>query len=231
MNKENAMKKINSIGKAGTVISIIMQIILIVGMMAVLLAGIIVFCLPADLFEFRIESSGSVEFDMNGIPEKDLKAFSNENPAVNSGFSLNGINYKAVKTVVDGSRVITDLEGSSAAITPVWLRVIMVTAAVLLIITMVVMCFVKKLCQSIKDCSSPFEERVVKSLEHCAWALIPWVVVCSICKSVLGAATSGNANLTLNISLSTVLVILLIFGLTYIFKYGAELQTESDETL
>ena len=44
-------------------------------------------------------------------------------------------------------------------------------------------------------------------------------------------AFTSNIRTGFNIDIPTVIVILLLFGLAYVFKYGAVLQTESDETL
>lgn len=233
MNKEKALKSINSIGKAGTVISTVMQIMLIVGITALIIAGIVVMNIPGDMFEFRIESGGSIEFDANALPQSGIKLFSynSGDPNVDINFSMNGIDYKAVNTVVNGDHVYADLEGKTNVITPSGLMIVLIAAAAILLLTMLVMIFIKKLCMSIRDCSTPFEESVIKGLERCTWVLIPWVVVAGVAKNVIESVLSGSHNLMFSISLSTVLVILLLFVLTYIFKYGAELQTESDETL
>ena len=233
MNKEKALKSINNIGKAGTVISTIMQILLIVGIVAVIIAGIVIMSIPKDMFEFRINSGGSIEFNMNSLPEGGVKLFSNNSsdPTLDMNFSMNGIDYKAVNTVVNGNHVFADLEGNTNVINPSGLVIVLIAAAAILLLTMVVMIFIKKLCKSIRDCSTPFEQDVIKGLERCVWVLIPWVVVTGVAKNVMEGVLSGSRNLMFSVSLSTVLVILLLFGLTYVFKYGAELQTESDETL
>ena len=57
------------------------------------------------------------------------------------------------------------------------------------------------------------------------------VLLSGISENVIESALTGGKNMLFSVDLSTVLVILLIFALTYIFKYGAQLQTESDETL
>ena len=210
-----------------------MQIMLIVGIVAVIVAGVIVMNIPKDCFEFRIQSGGAIEFDVNGLPGGGVKLFSHGSgdPNVDVNFSMNGISYKAVNTVVNGDHVYTDLEGRTNVITPTALMIVVIAAAAILLLTMLVMIFIKKLCKSIRDCSTPFEEDVIKGLEHCVWVLIPWVVVTGVAKNVIESVLSGSRNMMFSISLSTVLVILLLFVLTYIFKYGAELQTESDETL
>lgn len=233
MNKEKALKSINSIGNAGTVISTVMQIFLIIGIIVVIIAGIVVMSIPGDVFEFSIRSGGSIEFDASALPKSGIKLLSYKpgDSTVNVNFSFNGINYKTVNTVVDGDHVTTELEGKTNVINRSGLMIVAVAAAVILMMTMAVMIFIKKLCKSIRDCSTPFEQDVITGLERCAWMLIPWVIVCGVAKNVIESVLSGAHNLMLSISLSTVLVIVLIFGLSYIFKYGAELQTESDETL
>jgi len=42
---------------------------------------------------------------------------------------------------------------------------------------------------------------------------------------------SGSSKVSLSINIAVVFTIVVIFALTYIFKYGAVLQQESDETL
>ena len=233
MNKEKVVRNINKIGKAGTIISTIMQIILIIGLVGVILGAAILLSIPSDMFSFRIESSGSMEFDVNGIPEEGLKFFSKDlkESFVNVDFNMNGIDYKATNTVVNGSHISTEVEGNSNVITPTRLGIVVAAAGVIVLLTFVVMLFIKKLCKSIRDCESPFDQAIIKNMECCAWALIPWIFVSGISENVIKAALTGGKNMLFSVDLSTVLVILLIFGLTYIFKYGAQLQTESDETL
>ncbi len=233
MDKERAVKNINKIGKAGTAISSIMQVFLIIGLVGIIVGAAFLLTIPSDLFSFSINSGGYMEFNVDGMTEGGLKLFSKD-PAgsfADVDFSMNGIDYKAVNTEVNGSHVSMDLEGTSNVITPARLCIVLAAAGVIVLMTMAVMIFIKKLCRSIRDCESPFDQTVIKNLEHCAWVLIPWVVVSGISQNFIKAALTGGRNMMFSINLSTVLVILLIFALTYIFKYGAQLQTESDETL
>lgn len=68
-------------------------------------------------------------------------------------------------------------------------------------------------------------------MKNLAISLIPWVVLSNISDMFLQYIMTGNYNIALSINLKIVLVIVLIFALIYIFKYGAVLQQESDETL
>ena len=64
-----------------------------------------------------------------------------------------------------------------------------------------------------------------------AFSLIPWVFLSSLVNSVSNSITTGGPHVSLSINLGMILIILVIFALTLIFKYGAVLQQESDETL
>jgi hypothetical protein len=68
-------------------------------------------------------------------------------------------------------------------------------------------------------------------MKNCAWVLIPWCVLGGAFESFMATAFTSNIRTGFNIDIPTVIVILLLFGLAYVFKYGAVLQTESDETL
>lgn len=233
MDKVKAVKNINKIGKAGTAISTVIQVFLIIGIVGVIVGAAFLLTIPSDLFSFSINSGGNMEFDVDGIAEAGFKLFSKdpEGSFVDVDFTMNGIDYEAVNTEVNGSHVSMELEGTSNVITPARLGIVLAAAGVILLMTMAVMIFIKKLCKSIRDCESPFDQTVIKNLEHCAWALIPWIFVSGISQNFIKAGLTGGRNMMFSVNLSTVLVILLIFALTYIFKYGAQLQTESDETL
>lgn len=103
--------------------------------------------------------------------------------------------------------------------------------AVLLGITQVTLYFIGFLCKAFRDCESPFEENVIKKMQHLAYALIPWTVASSLVEIVINNIIRGNKGVALSVDFGVILVVLLVFLLAYIFKYGAILQQESDETL
>ena len=100
------------------------------------------------------------------------------------------------------------------------------------IMTLVTLFFVGFLCKAFRYCESPFEENVIKKMQNLAISLIPWTIISSIADNfITNLINVGNFELGISIDIKVVLVIILIFVLVYIFKYGAVLQRESDETL
>ena len=100
-----------------------------------------------------------------------------------------------------------------------------------LALTLVTLYFVGALCKAFRYCESPFEETVTKKMQNLAFSLIPWAFFSSITEMVAQGSFTGKMELSVGIDLNMVLIIVLIFALVYIFKYGAVLQRESDETL
>ena len=106
-----------------------------------------------------------------------------------------------------------------------------VIAAVGLAMTFITLWFVGNLCKAFRDCQSPFEENVIKKMKHVAIALIPWCIISSVSDSTFNSIVSGKPSFSLSVDLGMVLIVLVVLVLVYIFKYGAVLQQESDETL
>jgi hypothetical protein len=86
------------------------------------------------------------------------------------------------------------------------------------------------LCKAFAKCNSPFDEEVIKKMRLFAISLIPWSVF-SMLGNYMIAYMSGSPKVNLSINIAVVFTIVVIFALTYIFRYGAVLQQESDETL
>ena len=100
-----------------------------------------------------------------------------------------------------------------------------------LTLTLITLFFVGSLCKAFQNCSSPFEENVIKKMQNFAVSLIPWTILTLVTNAVAVGLFSNKFNLNFTIDLDVVLLVLVVLVLVYIFKYGAILQQESDETL
>ncbi len=232
MNKETAVKRVNGIGKAGTIISRIAMVFLIIGIVGCLVSAMILSVLPKDFFEFNVVGSGNMEIHIDKmLPEAELeklgKAIENgEMNVANSSYASEEVIFSE-----DGRSILVDVTGDSTVINPGRVALVLWSALLYVVGTLVVVIFVEKLCKAFRDCKTPFEENIIKALQRLAWSLIPWLVLGSTLEGCISSAFKENVDIRLGVNLQTALVILLIFGLSYIFKYGAVLQQESDETL
>ena len=88
----------------------------------------------------------------------------------------------------------------------------------------------KALMKSLKACETPFTDDVIRNMTRFANSLIPVVVLNMLCGGLWNAVTRG-AEIGLTVNLGSVLVVAVIYLLVIVFRYGAQLQKESDETL
>ena len=145
--------------------------------------------------------------------------------------NVNGSEYETVNAEVTDTGMYVEAAVDTYSIELGDFGIVCALGAITLVALFITLLFAGKLCQAFRDCESPFEEKVVKQLNSLAYSLLPWVVLGSLTESISESIFTNNFNLMIGVDLGMVLIILFIFVLAYIFKYGAVLQQESDETL
>ncbi|MBE6828235.1 MAG: DUF2975 domain-containing protein [Ruminococcaceae bacterium] len=93
----------------------------------------------------------------------------------------------------------------------------------------VMLYMLKGLMKSIKNCDTPFSDEIIKKMTYFANSTIPVIVLNMICGGLW--VSIGKSGFDMTINLSSVFMVMVIYILVTIFKYGAQLQHESDETL
>lgn len=106
---------------------------------------------------------------------------------------------------------------------------LVVTFCYLAVVT-VALYILKALMKALKECASPFEDVVVKRMSTFAAWLIPTAVMHVFTVSAWNSL-GGDSSFGFTVNLGVVLLAALVFILVSVFKYGAQLQKESDETL
>lgn len=237
--KENAISKINKMGEVGGIITLIARIFVILGLVLCLATTIGFAVIPDEFLQITVSGNAVVDMDMAsvGIPaDEEIGTIVMDQEALEEtgeagSFDMNGAEYYVENVTIteDAVQVETVAEDFTLSLhSLVW---VMLTATVDLALTLVTLYFVGALCKAFRYCESPFEETVTKKMQNLAFSLIPWAFFSSITEMVAQGSFTGKMELSVGIDLNMVLIIVLIFALVYIFKYGAVLQRESDETL
>lgn len=237
MEKQTAIRKINQIGKAGYIISVIVQVLVIIALVGTLIGGAIVAAFPKEAITMTMRGSmdvrlNSKNFDGVSITEAQMQSLQSELQSGRESFSIDDREYlvTGVEAGEDGVRISAETSDITADLkTILWPTVL--SAAVYIVVVLITVHFIKRLCKGIKDCESPFDEGVIRKIKQLAYALIPWVFISGITESIMSGAMTGRVSVDLNIDLGRVMVVLVVLALAYIFQYGAVLQQESDETL
>ncbi|MCR5467443.1 MAG: DUF2975 domain-containing protein [Lachnospiraceae bacterium] len=232
MNKENAIIRINKIGNAGSIIALICKILIIIGLVLSIIGGCIMLAMPNDLFSVSVAGQGTLDIHLTG--EGIMDDFSTAVVGSESGnISFDGQDFEmgGIEVSEDGKTLSVPLSGEGYEVTPGRIAILIWMAAVYLVLTLIMIILIGRLFKALKVCKSPFEENVIKDMQRCAWGLIPWAVADSVFDSLADSVFSNSFNFRLGVNLNVVFAILIILGLAQVFKYGAMLQTESDETL
>ena len=235
--KKETITKVNKIGKAGQIIANIGKVIIAIGAIACLVAGIILLAMPDDMLAIHMEGKAAVEINMPLVGEQIVmdtgngSAFAVGAVSAEGSLELNGMEYGIVGMTQTETGVMVNAEADTYTLSLNQLISVVFLGAVNCVAMWVVMHFVAKLCTLFKECETPFTEEVVQTLKKVAIALIPMAFMSNLTTSVTNSIMSGNVNIVIGVDITTVLLVLIIFMLAAIFSYGTMLQQESDETL
>lgn len=228
--KEQAIAKINKIGKISSVVSLIAKILVGIGIVATILGAVICFVLPETMVKVSTVGDLVTEVDLSGLG---ISMSEEEVLAAQESLTIEmaGAEHSFTESEITGNKVIMRGPLEDMSFTMRDIAKICVLALVLLIMTFITLLFVGALCKAFRDCESPFEENVIKKMHHLAVCLIPWAVISTVTQSIADSIMNHKFSFSVTVDLGVVLVVLVVLILTYIFKYGAVLQQESDETL
>lgn len=234
--KQEAICKMNKMGHVGQILALIAKIILGIGIVAMVAGTIFVSFIPEEFVNITVGGNAQVAVDLESIgvslSKEDQELINNSETDVTSGtLDASGMEYKVNEMTADEKGLLVDASADNITFSlhdSCW---VMLLGAVTMILSFVTMWFIGSLCKAVRYCQTPFEETVIKKMQHLAFSLIPWAFFSSISDGMAAGMMYGKMQVNLSVDLGMVLVIVIIFALTYIFKYGAVLQQESDETL
>ena len=229
--KEQAIKKINKIGKISNIIVLICKILVGIALVGTLLGAITCFVIPDSLIDVTMTSMMTVDVDYSSLgvtlSEEEMVELQAEMAAQTELSMEEGVtDITLVDNVI---RVAGEIDKSNFTMRDIaWLVVL---GLVTVLMTFITLFFVGGLCKAFANCQSPFEDNVIKKMQRFAISLIPWSIISAVSNSVIESVMSNKLNIMFNVDLGVILIVLVVLVLTYIFKYGAVLQQESDETL
>ena len=220
-------KKINTFGKAGKIITSIIIVVLLV-VEGFLLAGTIVAAvLPMDSVSVDAQGGGTVRFDAEYF------GFDSDELSLNIGSTqIKLAEFDSVKTHSQDGSVIMDVQSGEFHFNLNTLLGLMIIGIIRLASFVVALYFLKALMKAFMTCETPFCGNVIKKMRAFAIALIPSMIVSSMTNSVLGLLFTDSISIGGGgFDMIPVLFVFVVFILTAIFRYGAQLQKEYDETV
>lgn len=233
--KEETISKINKIGKIGTIIAKIMKILLIIGLVGTIIGSIAVAVLPDNLVSLKLRGEAEVNIDVSGFnvkfSDEDKEKIKDNVMDNNADMDIRGVEYNIDSVEFGESDFSLKAAADTRTINFNRLLGVMVIVVAFMVLSLVTAVWAEGLCKAFRDCSSPFDDNVINKMQNLAISLIPWAIFKSICQSFVECLFSDKLTILVGVDIGIVLVVLIILVLVKIFKYGAMLQAESDETL
>ncbi len=220
--------KVNRIGKAGRIVSIVLIVLLGIGAFGLILGGIACAILP-DVVEVGLKPVVDVKVDKSlmdmGNWELTEEALSEANSKVGEeGVTLTKTD-EGLLVHVDPANTSDAVFTLRDALKAIWAGLVGIASAIVTLVMLL------KLCKSFEVCRSPFDEPVIQRMTTFAWTLIVCAGVSCVARASIGALLTGWQRMSFNLNLTPVFTALIVFFLCMIFRYGATLQQEADETL
>ena len=232
--KNSSIKKINTAGLIGYIISIILIVGVIAGMVGIAICTIGAITVSNDDINVKVATNINVSSTGNFLNKLNsfisIDGVEDLNTLTEDGVKINDRDISELSVKENNGGLIIDAQTNEIAISMKKIIVALITAFIFLGVVTVALFMVKALMKSLKNCETPFSEEVIKNMTRFATSLVSVVVLHIIFSGFWSSLTSG-VSYKASINLESILLVAVIYILITVFKYGAKLQQESDETL
>ena len=213
--KNETIGKINSVGKVSRIVAKIAQVVALIGAIACLVVGVVGLFIPKNAMQFNGTASGKLSLNTKFVEDSDIDEGNDKHSFFDADFEIN------VEESRDSDIQHVEIEASASNVNGNILKLFVSSvgfvAAIFCGLLWIVMRFAVRFSKTLEICNSPFEENVLADMKKLGISLIPF--------GIFTLVTTGASGLVL------VLIIMLVILFINIFKYGAELQQESDDTV
>ena len=235
--KNSKVKRINTAGLIGYIISIILIVCTIVGMVAIGILTAGAATISKDNINVKvatnvdINSTGNFLGKLNSFIGIDgVEDLSTLTQDAKEGIKLEDKDISELSVKEEDGGFSINAKTNEITISMKKIIIALVLAFLFLGVVTYALYMVKALMKSLKNCETPFSEEVIKNMTRFGTSLVCVVVLKILFGGFWSTLTTG-LRYDLNVDLSSILLVAVIYILITVFKYGAGLQQESDETL
>lgn len=240
--ENNIKRKVNRIGLVGQIVSIILIVVMALGCFGCLVGGVVLAVLPSDAVEIGVKADMDVTVGssligrwMDRIPEEQ---------DLNAQMSVNGTEFTDMHMEKTEDGLVIRGESDRFVFQLKRLVSAVFTGLVYCATLLVVFIFLKRLADGFRHCDTPFSADVIHRMTVFSWVLVGGAVVASGAEAIGNSLINRSLDLSFSLnpagmnnglefsfSFAPIIIALIVLFLTVIFRYGAQLQKEADETL
>ena len=241
---ENTIKrKVNRVGLVGQIVSIILIVLMSVACFACLSGGITLAALPKDAATIGVKGEMDIHVGKSLIG-KWMYKIPDDPTELNAKLGVNGTEYTDLQMEKTADGLVIHAAADRVEFQLKRLATAVFSGLVYCAALLVVFIFLKRLCDAFRHCDTPFSDDVIRRMNVFAWVLMGGAVISSVAEAIGNAMIRRsidlsfalnpegmNTGLDVSFHFAPILIALLVLFLTVIFRYGAQLQKEADETL
>lgn len=248
------LARFHKFGKAGKIIMTVLMGIAIAATAVSMTAAIFVAALPEDALivrvtnyaEFRINETefGSLwgiladnfSYAGNASPEDMVSGKTDaiappENQEFETELSFFNQSYSSAKIHSDGNAKVMEAKSSPSEYRSTDLVSVLIFLTLFVASAAAALFMLKRLFAVLAKCESPFCEELVKKMKAFGFSLLPAALFATIGETLANAFLSAGRDTGISIQWGILLAFAVTMCLVTVFKYGVQLQKESDETL
>lgn len=241
--ESNIKRKVNRIGLVGQIASIILIVLMAVACVGLVIGGIALSVLPQDGVVVGFASDMDVTVGKSLIG-KWMSEIPDDPSELNAQLSVNGNDFTdmQMEKTEDGLLIHAATDRMEFRLNRLASAVF--TGLIYCAALLVVFIFLKRLSDGFRRCDTPFSDDVIHRMTVFAWVLLIGSVVSSVAEAIVNSLIHRSLDLSFSLnpagmdsgfdvsfSIAPILIALIVLFLTMIFRYGAQLQKEADETL
>ena len=235
--ENTSIKKINTAGKIGYIISIILIVFTIASMVAIGICMVGAITIANNDINVKMATTINVNSTGNFLKKLNSLVFINgvedlgtltENGK--TGIKLNDSDISEISVIEEEGGIVVNAKTNEVTIS--MKEIIMALVAVFIYIgaVTVTLYMLKALMKSLKNCETPFSDEVIKNMSKLAKSLVCLVILSTIAGGFKSLINTGT-RFEFSINLGNIILVAIVYVLITVFKYGAKLQQESDETI
>lgn len=248
------LSKVNRFGKIGKIVMTVLLVLAIIFTVLIGAAAIYSETFPEDAVtvsvtnhaEFKIDKrsfsaiwsmlstgfSYATDKDPSGMLEDGAGAIvPDENTKTDADLNFFNQSYSSATVRSEGDRKVIDAQSSPVEYHSSDLVLVLVFATLFSASVAVALLMLQKLFKVLSVCESPFCNDFVAKLRTFGYSLLPVALFSSIGDTLAVRFLSGRGSAGISIQWGILVAFVVTLCLVTVFRYGVQLQKESDETL
>ena len=251
--ESKVLKNVNRFGRIGNVIITILIVVSIIATIAVGVATVFVMTLPKDAVVVSVRENVEIRVnkdyfsklwnaltdgfayssseDPADIIGGDKEVLPPENQELQMKLKIFNNNFASAIITSEDAEKIIDAKTDASVYKSGNLVAVLVFGVLFLLSVIAALFMLKNLFKEIAKCETPFCNGIVNKMRNFSFSLIPVAVFASVGETLSRSFMTAGKDFDICIQWGIVLAFVVAICLVTVFKYGVQLQRESDETL